>query len=262
VPTVGLFSKYTPTGHEKAFVVERRKAAMFGLHRTPVSISRDGLSITLKRVDEFFFYKRESSDGIVEKVLLEAPEEIILDPVEPLNTPSRITPHLLIGFSKTVITGPHSTRTIFLKFPVEIGVILSRGDKDEVLDVISLPDKKFTLYGTPRGGDVCRFWQSDVFAAAPPADVLYEGVLGLDISNETDEWVSVNRAVFNVHGMKIFYRKNLVSVRGKMTVTSEKKAETEFIDSPLAKGMKRAIELFKEGKFAMGSSRYYMGAGL
>ncbi|HUV14248.1 MAG TPA: DUF432 domain-containing protein [Acidobacteriota bacterium] len=235
---------------------------MFGSHRTPVSISKDGLSITLKRVDEFFFYRRESSDGIVEKVLLEAPEEIILDPVEPLNTPSRITPHLLIGFSKAVVARPHSTRTIFLKFPVEIGVILSGGDKDDVLDVISLPHKKFTLYGTPRGGHVCRFWQSDVFAAAPETDPLYEGVLGLDIRNESDEWVTVNRVVFDVHGMKIYYKKNLVSARGKMTVISERTAETEFIDSPLAKGMKRAIELFKEGRLAVSSSRFHMGEGL
>lgn len=235
---------------------------MFGLYKTPVSITREGLSITLNEGNEYSLYRRASSDGIAEKILMEVPEGIILNPVEPVNIPKKISPYLAIGFSTTVVVRPHSTKAIFLKFPVEVGVFLPREDEHDLLDIISLSRKKYTLYGTPRGGHVCRFWQSDVFASVPEIDLLYEGVLKLEIRNEADEWVPVKKAVFDVHGMKIYYDESVVSARAKMTVTSGNKAESEFIDAPLEVGMQNSIELIQLGKISVASSRYYMGEGL
>ncbi|MGW8177954.1 MAG: DUF432 domain-containing protein, partial [bacterium] len=159
---------------------------MFGLYKTPVSITREGLSISLNEEDGYALYRRVSSDGTAGKILLGLPEKIILNPVEPLNVPKRISPYLAIVFSTTVVARPRSTEAIFLKFPVEVGVFLQRRDGHDLLDIISLVRKKYTLYGTPRGGHVCRFWQSDVFVTVPETELLCEGVLKLEISNQTD----------------------------------------------------------------------------
>lgn len=220
------------------------------------------MSITLNKMDKHSFYRRESTDEIVEKVLLDLPEGVVLNPVEPLNTPKKISPYLLIEFSKTAVVSPQSTKAIFLKFPVEVGIFIPKGGENDLLDLISLSRKKYTLYGTPRGGHVCRYWQSDVFAGVPDTDPLYEGVLRLEISNTADEWIHVKRSVLDVHGMKIHYKVGLVSANAKMTVLSGNKAETEFKDSSLEKGMKSSMKLFRLGKLAVTSSRYYMGEGI
>lgn len=235
---------------------------MFGLHKFPVRINRDGLSITLEKLDQHCLYRRESSDGVVEKILLEAPKEIVLQPVEPLNQPSRITPYLLIEFATTVIVPPRGEQFVFLRFPVEIGVFLPRKEQFDLLETISLSRKKFSLYGTPREGHVTRYWNTPVATAAPKTDPLYEGVLKLEIHNDAGEWLPVKRAVFDANGMRIFYKKNLVAAQARMTIVSDRKAETEFINAPLEKGMESSIELFKPGKLVVTTARYYMGEGI
>jgi hypothetical protein len=235
---------------------------MFGSHKVPVNIRKAGLAITVDEVDQYSFYRRESSDTIVEKILLESPKAIMLVPVEPLTLPSRITPYLLLEFAKTVMLPPRAANSIFLKFPVEVGVFLPTGDRFDLLETVSLSPSKFTLYGTPRGGHVARIWKSEVYTSVPETDPLYEGVLKLEIRNATGDWLPTKRSVFDVHGMKLSYKENLVAAQAQMTVLSDKKAETEFLDSPLENGMKSSIELFRPGMLAVTSARYYMGEGL
>ncbi|MGW8177953.1 MAG: hypothetical protein ACWGQW_04050 [bacterium] len=62
--------------------------------------------------------------------------------------------------------------------------------------------------------------------------------------------------------MKIYRSESVVSAQAKMIVVSEKKAEIEFIDTPLEVGMKKSIELLRLGKISVTSSRYYMSEGL
>jgi hypothetical protein len=198
----------------------------------------------------------------VKKVLLGPAENLVLTPVEPLNSPKPISPYLLIEFAADVVVAPSSRKTIYLNFPVEIGVFLPRGERHDLIDIVSLSRKKLTLYGTPRGGHVAKYWHSEVFSVAPQVDPLREGVMRLEIKNEADEWVPLKKSVFDAYGMKIFYTDRLVSAQARMTVLSENKAETEFVKSPLEKGMERSIELFRSGKLAVSASRYYMGEGL
>ena len=119
--------------------------AIFGLYKTPVNITGEGWSTAVNEEDEYSRYRRESSDRIIEKVLLNVPKEIILNPVEPLNTLKRISSYLAIDFSTTVMVHSRSSKAIFLEFPVEVGVFLPRGDEHDLLDIISLSLKKYTL---------------------------------------------------------------------------------------------------------------------
>jgi hypothetical protein len=235
---------------------------MFGEHRIPLTISVGDLSLNLIKYYEFYRYRRESSDSHVEKILLQEPERIILSPVEPLNLLHRITPYLQIEFLTTVVASPGETQSVFLSFPIEIGVFFPVRNAFDLLDTISLSRKKLTLYGSPRGGHITRYWQSSVHHSAPKTNSLYEGVLKLEIVNEADGWIPVKKIVLDAHGMKIHYKKDMVTAQARMEVTSENKAETEFIESPIEQGMKSSIELFKLGRLAVSSTRYYMGEGI
>jgi hypothetical protein len=235
---------------------------IYGVRRTPVNIDQSDLTIHLSEQVGNLLYKRSSPDGSLERVLLGSSESILLNPVEPINTPKQISHYLLIEFSKDVVVAPNSRKSIYVKFPVEIGVFLPRDDGHDLIDIISLSRKKLTLYGTPRKGHVARYWQTEIFATVPEADPLREGVLLLEIKNESDNWVPVKRAVFEAYGMKIYYKDGLVSAQARMTVLSEKKAETRFITSPLEKGMQRSVELFRSRKLTIADSSYYMDKGL
>jgi hypothetical protein len=235
---------------------------MFGEHRIPLTISVGDLSLNLTKHDGFYRYRRESSDSHVEKILLQEPERIILSPVEPLNLPHRITPYLQIELLNTMVVSPRETQSVFLSFPVEMGVFLPARNEPALLDTISLNTKKFTLYGSPRGGHITRYWQSSVRHSAPKTNSLYEGILKLEIVNEADGWIPVKKIVLDAHGMKIHYKKDRVTAQARMEVTSETKAETEFIGSPIERGMKSSIELFKLGRLAVSSTRYYMVEGI
>ena len=235
---------------------------MFGKHSIPMNLVTDSFSLHIEKVDDFFVYSRKSVDDESKTVLLNDPEEIIINPVEPVNKPSGISSYLQLAFSDAILISPRHTSTVFLQFPVEIGVFIPRKENHDLLDVISLGKKKYSLYGTPRGGYICRYWKSEVFSKIPDCDPSSIGVLELDIGNRTDRWIKINKVVFDVYGMKIFFNKNLVGSKAQMEVVSEGIAETGFVNSPIVKGMKRAIEIYRLSKLAVTSADFHMGEGI
>ncbi len=119
-----------------------------------------------------------------------------------------------------------------------------------MLDVFTLNPTKYSLYGTPKAGVITRWHKSDVWSEVPPRDAMREGVLRLTIKNEIDEFVTVSRAVFEGHGMVLYYG-DFVGMIAQMTIMSSVVAETTFADIPLVPGMVRAIELLKAKKIPM-----------
>ncbi|MFH1539229.1 MAG: DUF432 domain-containing protein [bacterium] len=235
---------------------------MFGTHDIPVKLEIDILRISVEEEGKFFSYRRESLDEKAEKVLLAKAEKLILHPVEPVNKPKAITEFLMIEFGREVVIEPKARMTVFVTFPVEIGVFVSDGRKPEILDIFTLVPQKYTLYGSPRGGTVCRHWKSEVHSAPPSPDPLHEGVMELKVLNDTPRWAKITRAVFNAVGMKIYFSDDKVGMKARMNIESKGTAETEFNDSPLEKDMKKSRELFTGRLLSVGSSGFNMEEGL
>jgi len=191
--------------------------------------------IKLKKRDGKIVYEREN----VKKILPEC--EIIVNPVEPINLPKNITRFLEIDFSPIVIK-PNGVETIYLKFPIEIGVFAKDSDRMIVIDVFAFEKPKFTLYGDPKNGVVCRWFQSDVYYEIPEVDPSKHGVLKLVIKNGKD-WAEVGKVVLDCYAMKIYYDK-FASCWAEMKILSKISAETTFVDKPIAEGMKKAAELY------------------
>lgn len=235
---------------------------MFGSYEIPVSIQKEELSLMLEKGDGILNYRREFGDERVDKLILAEKGELIINPVEPLNKPKKITPYLLVEFDKSLVVEPKTSKNIFLTFPIEVGVFINGGRSLEILDVFSMTRQKYTLYGSPRGGYICKWWETKPYASIPMVMRNQEGIMSLNIMNETNNWTTITKAVLNAYGMKIYYNNDFTSIKAKMIITSRVIAETDFINSPLVKKMTKSLELYTVSKLSITSTKFIMSEGI
>jgi len=207
---------------------------IYGEHEYGFSYSGNELIIEFNKV-----YRRSCRDEAVEK-LVSGGKSIVINPVEPVNLPQEVTHYLSISFKKPVLLEPGNSTEIFLKFPIEIGVFIN---KAALIDIFTLTRPKYTLYGNPKSGMICRSYESDVYTEPPEMDPLKEGIISLQIKNDDEEWVEVKKAVFDSYAMKIYYG-DVVSMMAEMRIINRNVAETSFIEQPLKSNMKKSIELY------------------
>ena len=234
----------------------------FGTHRFPFKIGTEDFSISVEKETNSFIYKRERGKDKIEKILLVDSGEMLINPVEPVNLPKKVTTHLLVEFDKTVLVGPKEKKNIILSFPVEIGVFLTSAKGPKMLDVFSLVEPKYTLYGHQKKGVLCRYWKSEVYIFQPEFHPFYKGVLELIITNTTSRWFELTKVVLNVYGMRIYYSPQLVSVKAEMKITRLGIAEVVCRDTPLKKGMKKSVEIYTSVSLPGVQTKFLMEEGL
>ncbi len=239
---------------------------MYGYYKsplTPLRVSKECINLSIKKEGKNLHYTRSCFDESIEKILLSKDCGIIINPIEPLNTPKYITPFLLIELEKSVFVEPKGTNNIFLTFPIEIGVFIYGRKGYDILDLFTLAKNKFTLYGDPRNGIVCKYYKSGVYSSLPNnKDPMIEGVMKLKLINSTENWVEITEAVFDAREMKVYFDENLVSTKANMKIISNKSAETEFVSSAIKKGMKSSIEVLAPGRLPVTTKKYLMEDGL
>lgn len=235
---------------------------MYGYYNLPVMVQQDGLSISFEKDNNIFFYTRELNGEKVEKIVSANKCKLLLNPVEPFSTPKEIGSNLLIEFEKKIMVEPKNTLKVFVKFPMEIGVFIT-GDVDyELIDVFSFNKSKFSLYGEITRGILCKYYKSGVFSSIPETICYQEGVIELRISNITNDWVELTKAVLNAYGMKIYYNGEIVSLKANMRILSESMAETEFVDSPIREQMEKSLELYTSRRLKVITSKFNMFGGI
>ena len=194
---------------------------MFGTYDIPLNIEREDLSLSVERAGGNFLYQRDCRGDKVKRYLLaEDQTKVMINPVEPVNKPKALTSYLLIKFEKPVIVGPKSEYTVYLTFPVETGMYVSKNGQYMNFDIFTLSRQKYAIYGNPANGVLCKYWKSEVHSAPPSPDPLYEGVMELKISNETTRWTKVTKAVFNAAEMKIYFSDQKVGMKARMDIES------------------------------------------
>jgi hypothetical protein len=234
----------------------------FGYQKHPLKVAVDGLTLSIGKNKEGLVYKRKLLDDKVEKILLSTGGKIIINPVEPMNIPKQITHYFQAQFEKPVMVGPKQSTSIFLTFPIEIGVFISENRKSKLIDVFSFVKNKYTLYGDPKIGMICRHWKSRVYPKLPKLNPLHEGALKLTLKNMTNRWMELTNAVFYGYGMEIYYSSALVSMVTTMKIKNKQLAETDVIDSPLKKGMTRSLETLPLKFIPLPEKKVFMEGGL
>jgi hypothetical protein len=235
---------------------------IYGEYAFPVNIEREELSLSVIREGDTLTYSRECNGEQVKKTLLARDTTVVLNPVEPLNKPKPITPYFLASFNRTIVIGPKDKQTIFLTFPVEIGAYFRLGSALQVLDIFSLLKPRFTLYGDPANGLVCKYWKTPCGSTMPNVNPIKEGILELNLINTNEDCVEVTKAIFNAYGMKIFYSEEVVSMKATMRIKTGEIAETDFEESPLETGMKNSLEVYAARRILAPSIKFVMEHGL
>lgn len=216
---------------------------MYGTYAYPFHLEADGVTIDVNQKDRIFNYSRVCNDEKFNIKLSSAGGRIIINPVEPVNLPKKITQFFEVGFDKIVMP-PESYETYYLKFPVEIGVFYSSRKDISVIDLFSLSNHKYSLYGTPKEGTIVKYCYSDIYYDFPETDPLREGVIALDVINNEKEIIEISKAVFDSYGMKIFYDNDNVTMSATMKILPKYEAETEFTNVPQFPGAEKSIELY------------------
>jgi uncharacterized protein len=205
------------------------RGIMYGHYDPPFSVEKEGISISAEEIENRWVYRRTLGSDKEEKLIMGDAKHIIINPVEPLNTPKEITPNLLIEFEKSLLLAGGARRKIFLTFPIEIGVFISdkTGKNHQLLDVMTLARQKFTLYGPVSNGIVCKHWKSGIHSIAPSPNPLQEGIMELTLRNTTTDWASISNAVFSAYRMKLYYDSD-VFMSAHMDILNRNTAETGF----------------------------------
>ena len=246
---------------------------MYGHYNPPFSVEQEGIVISVTKIGEQWIYRRTLGTDNVEKIILGDEKRLIINPVEPLNTPKEITPNLLIEFEKILLLAAGAKRKIFLTFPIEIGVFIAdKGDKNlQLLDVLRLVRQKFTLYGEVSNGVICKHWKSQIYSISPSPNPLQEGVIELTLRNASSDWAPISKVVFSAYGMKLYYAGD-VFTRARMDILNKNTAETgfelqylsgELKSSPLKdfKTRKEAFGVYSLQKLGFAPLKFYMGWG-
>ena len=96
---------------------------MYGLHTVPTIIENDTFTIVVDKKGEGLTYNRKSPDGEEQKQISGSTDKLLLIPIEPIHKPKKISEHLLIEFESPLLMAPNTSKKIYIKFPVEIGII-------------------------------------------------------------------------------------------------------------------------------------------
>lgn len=237
---------------------------MFDTYHPPFTIEVEDTVITVEKQENNLIYRRVSKgEEETELVLLNNDGDILINPIEPVNLPKKLTSFLLIDFKRPALIRPGDRKKIYLTFPVEIGIFVSdKAGNYEVIDICTFSRVKFTLYGSHNHGLICRHWESDVFTEIPETNVLHEGYIELEIINDSNHLMEVTKAVFNAYGMKIYYGKKRIVMNASMRIINKLLAETDFSTNPTTSRFKRSMELYTSRKLMISGTKGIMEFGL
>ncbi|MBU7015064.1 MAG: DUF432 domain-containing protein [Theionarchaea archaeon] len=245
---------------------------MFGSYQFGKPVSLGSSTIETYQEKGLYVYHRKSDSEL--KKIMPSPFNLLVTPVEPVTQPEMITHYLLIRTAFPVLVPSRSKITVVVTFPIEIGVFpeteesLNMGffsstrKEEEPIDLFTVTSPKYTLYGDPDNGVICKMWRSDVYTQVPQVDPLSEGIANVEIENLAPQRKEITNLVFDVRYMRIFYD-GLAMANAVMKVNSTGSAETSFLEEPPLVGMKKAATLFNSSKGAvMEKESFLMERGL
>ncbi|MDD1666989.1 MAG: DUF432 domain-containing protein [Methanomicrobiales archaeon] len=215
---------------------------MFGEFPPPYSFGKDDLSLSVEMKEGHYQYRRDLAGERVEKAISAGMNRLLVHPVEPFYTGTETAGHLEIEFPALIIE-PGATETVFLTFPVEVGVFVEGLRDTEIIDAFSLGRPKFSLYGTTRRGVITRFGRSDRHREIPAVDEARDGVLRLTVRNQLAEWTKVSRVVLDSKEMHL-YSSEFAGLVAMMRIHARGVADVTGLDRPLQSGMTRAHDFF------------------
>ena len=217
----------------------------YGKFNFDYSINFQGLKLGFEDKNGMYNYIRDIVGWKHESNIATQTETFYLQPIEPLNLPDNVTDFIEIEFKEITIE-PEGKAVVFLTIPIEIGVFLeAKNGERNLLDIVTFCHPKFSLYGAASRGVITRFHKSEVYAMPPSVDNYKEGLLRLEIENDTDEWATIGRVVIYQKGLVLYYDETTVCACANMIIRSSDVADVVGISQPFREGMTESIQVFE-----------------
>ena len=218
----------------------------YGKFNFDYSINFQGLKLGFEDKNGMYHYKRDIVGWKHESNIATQTKTFYLQPIEPLNLPDNVTDFIEIEFKEITIE-PEGKAVVFLTIPIEIGVFLeAKNGERNLLDIVTFCHPKFSLYGAASRGVITRFHKSEVYAMPPSVDNYKEGLLRLEIENDTDEWATIGRVVIYQKGLVLYYDETTVSASAKMIIRTHDVADVVGIDQPIREEMTESVQVFEQ----------------
>ena len=236
---------------------------MFGIVDTPFRkrIDNERLSISKIRGGYLYIRKNKETGDDVKKRISTRKGRIRFVPVEPVNLPRFVTPFLMLEYLEPMLISPRGKAKFYLKFPVEIAAFVIEKEARFNLDIFSIEKPKYTLYGDVETGMICRYHQSKTYPKIPKVKPMHEGIMEVKVKNQTTKWLEMKRGVFNAENMKMYHSDELVSMRARIRLIGEDRADNHFFSKGLKDGMEKSIEMFNP-KMSMIQPSFKMESGI
>lgn len=234
---------------------------MFGTNKIPFKIATERFFLETEIRKKGISYLRTLDGTKTEKLIFGVQKSVLIIPVEPVNTPKEIARHLMIHFDVPLLLEPKGQADVFLTFPLEIGLFVEKKDT-QLIDIFGLVQPRFTLYGDPHSGVLCRYWKSQVLDQSGLYRPFEEGILRLRVKNLSGDWAGMSRVIVDAVSMKIYYKGDLVGLEVNANILNSSTAEVWCPDSPLKEGMHKSNELFEAKKLTLAEHKFIMREGL
>ncbi|HSB57526.1 MAG TPA: DUF432 domain-containing protein [Nitrosopumilaceae archaeon] len=168
--------------------------------------------------DGKFLYHRLSPNEDLRKIIQADSSQIKVEvvPVLPIHIPSYKTDFFFLRFVEPLFIGGLSTMKGQVSIPIEIGVFLADQTKPSAFDFFSndFPNARFALYGLPLDGKLCKYATTSLEGDPSTSQPLTCAQLPLEIINELEDPVSINKLVFPVIDHDLYFRGHNVLMDG------------------------------------------------
>lgn len=176
-----------------------------------------------------FTYKRYNGDK------LESESSIVTDSAEthlgifpnpPIKTPREVAKNVCIRFKAPVIVDHRSVAVLYSKIPIEIGVYRQHKDEELLIDVFSLAPPRYTLYGSPESGVVCRYIEAEAVTEESALEVkkYEEAKVRIRVTNDINNVIKLSRIIIPMQDVVLEHRNDEAWIPG----SAEMNLDTAF----------------------------------
>ncbi|MFQ5969727.1 MAG: DUF432 domain-containing protein [Nitrososphaerales archaeon] len=228
------------------YTVERKIEKRFGSNNI----------VTFKVDHNKYGYQRFENESLVVEKVIASDKPLVLGifPVAPLNTPAKYGGHILLRVITPLVLDPKSHVDAYLTMPIEIGVVRSSESDVQIIDVFSVGQPKYALYGIPELGIICRYYETRINPEIPKAVPYTEAIVRVHFHNYGEKISTINRIVFPIEGADFYYKKNEAYYNDIEAVVQEKLLQT-IIEINVANaqwvGEKTNLKQKFDGKYVM-----------
>ena len=191
--------------------------------------------IKIERVGEkaYSYIRKNSEDQISEKIIPTKSNtlKIELCPIRPLNHPARRTNYVFLKFDKDIFLSESSAATVYVHFPIEIGLFLVHDSHRDSIDWVTCDplNSRFGLYGTPDTGTLCKYADVSLANDMSDSEPYVNGVMKILIENNLSSGQSVGKVIFPITDNSIYYSDSKAIMDG-IKVTLRKRAVVSIAD--------------------------------